>query len=52
MSKPWWHYIKDKKSYETLVSTGMGWELMPDLPLTWEEARQKLKELGMEDKID
>lgn len=48
MIKPWWHYIKDKESYDKLVSTGMAWELMVDLPLTWEGAKQKLKELGME----
>ena len=48
MTKPWWHYIKDKKSYDMIVSTGLAWELHEDLPLTWEEASQKLKELGME----
>ena len=45
MTKPWWHCIKDKESYDMIVSTGLAWELHEDLPLTWEEASQKLKEL-------
>ena len=48
MSKPWWHFIKDKESYDAIVSTGMAWELMADLPLTWEECEKILKEINVE----
>lgn len=50
MTKPWWHFIKDKKSFDDIVATGMAWELMPDLPFDWKQAEKKLKELAMEEK--
>ena len=48
MTNPWWHSIRSREFYDTLVGTGMAWEIFPDLPFSWEDCQSKLKELGME----
>lgn len=48
ISQPWYYHIRNKKDYDTIVSTGMAYVLLPDLPLTWEEAKKELEEKEIE----
>lgn len=43
MIKRWQSYIKTKEDYDSAVSTGYAWVLMPDLPLDWTEAEKEVK---------
>lgn len=49
-SNSWIGNIVNKSQYKILLSTGMAWVLFPDLPGSWEECEEILKE--KEDKVD
>lgn len=49
MIKPWWHTVRTKEYYDMLVASGYAWEFHSDIPFSWEECKDKLKEMGMEE---
>lgn len=49
LEKAWWNFIKDEESYLMLVSSGMAWEFFPELPGSWKECEDELKESRKED---
>lgn len=44
-SKRYFELVKTKEDYLLLVSSGMAWELEPNLPNSWEEHLNMIKEL-------
>lgn len=44
----WTEKIKTKEDYDALVKTGLAWEFLIDLPLSWKECEEILKEIEEE----
>ena len=44
----WVGNITNKSDYKVLVSSGLGWVMFPDLPLSWEECAMILEVLNGE----
>ncbi len=41
----WTEKIKTKEDYDAIVKTGMAWEFLIDLPMSWTDAEKELKEM-------
>ncbi|MNR34006.1 hypothetical protein D3C85_1517390 [compost metagenome] len=44
----WTEKIKTKEDYDALVKTGLAWEFLIDLPLSWAECKKILEEIEEE----
>ena len=38
----WTEKIKTKEDYDAIVKTGMAWEFLIDLPMSWSEAEKEI----------